>query len=435
MDNNRTLFKQILQARYVLKGIFSGFRRVCKEPRLWLYSMAYLLLMWAACRIASIAATGPLAAMIASLYRIAFTFLFAAGGFVLLWMLGTPKGFLKISFAMTKVSDLSNAAGEIPVLISRAPTAGGHSEYWEFEAYGVPLSAFINALERLESALDIAIVTADTGNDGRKIVLTVVPHPGPWPKVLLWDISKMPLKYSAVALGENRGELITNDFSITPHLLLAGQTGSGKSVLLKIIMLQILHKGWQVYLADYKRGSDYGRNWETRCTLLTDDMPLLEALEEIRTEMERRLDLLHETDCPNIDIYNSKYGTQVPRIAICFDEIAEAVEKTSGMSKAEKERKEQISYLLSSLARLGRAAGVHLILATQRGSADVLAGQIRSNINAICGIANENLSLLILSTADAHKRIPKTARGRFIREDGTMFQAYYSDFTADEFNF
>lgn len=148
--------------------------------------------------------------------------------------------------------------------------------------------------------------------------------------------------------------------------------------------------------------------------------------------MERRLDLLHEADCPNIDVYNAKHEA-LPRIAVCFDEVAEALEKSSGMSKADKERKEQISYLLGSLARLGRAAGVHLLLATQRGSAEVLSGQIRSNVQAICGIANENLSILTLGTADAHKRIPKTARGRFLREDGTMFQSHYCTFEESDF--
>lgn len=367
--------------------------------------------------------------MTVALYRTALVIIFFGVGLVLLWVVGTPEKFCKIAFALSTVS-LTNAAGEIPVLISRSSTK--NAEIWEFEAYGIPLSAFNDAIEKLESALDIAIIAADTGSNGRRVVLTVVPHPDPWPEILPWDKSKLPEKNSVVALGENRGQPIYNDFSVTPHLLLAGQSGSGKSVLLKSIMQQFLLKNWQVYLVDYKRGTDYGRVWESHCTFVTEDDTLLELLESVKTEMERRLDLLHETDCPNIDVYNSKHEP-LHRIAICFDETAEALEKSSGMSKETKERKEQISYLLGSLARLGRAAGIHIVLATQRGSADVLSGQIRSNIQAICGIANENLSILTLGTADAHKRIPKTARGRFLREDGVMFQGYYSDF--DELNF
>lgn len=430
MDEQRALFKQILKTRYLLYAIATGAQRVCTDKRLRLYAGGYLLLFLLSCCIVSVCSTGIFKEMTAALYKTVLAIVFFGTGLVLLWTLGTPKGFCKIEFALSKIA-LANAAGEIPILISRKPTDSA-GEIWEFEAYGIPLSAFNDATEKLESALDVAIVTADTGNDGRKVLLTVVPHPGPWPSVLLWDKSKLPEKNSMVALGENRGQPVYNDFAVTPHLLIAAQTGGGKSVLLKMIMLEFLFKHWQIFLVDFKRGADYGRSWESRCTLITEDEPLLELLEAVKAEMERRLDLLHEADCPNIDVYTAIHDA-LPRIAICFDEVAEALEKSTGMSKETKERKEQISYLLGSLARLGRAAGIHLLLATQRGSAEVLSGQIRSNVQAICGIANENLSILTLGTADAHKRIPKTARGRFLREDGTIFQSFYCNFEEEDF--
>lgn len=433
MDEQRTLFKQVLKTRYLLQAITTGVQRLCTGKRLLRYAGAYLLSFFVLCRIVSASSTGIFAGIIAALYNAALAIIFFSAGLVLLWTLGTPKEFIPIMFAMTKIQGLTNAAGEIPVLLSRTSTDSG-GEIWEFEAYGIPLSTFHDAVEKLESALDVAIVTADTGSDGRKILLTVVPHPGPWPSVLPLDKFKLPEKNSVVALGENRGQSVYNDFSVVPHLLITGQSGSGKSVFLKTIMLQFLFKQqWLVCLVDYKRGADYGRSWESRCALITDDESLLELLQAVKTEMERRLDLLHETDCPNIDVYNAKHAAS-PRIAVCFDEVAEALETSSGMSKEDKERKEQISYLLGSLARLGRAAGIHLLLATQRGSAEVLSGQIRSNVQAICGIANENLSILTLGTADAHKRIPKfSARGRFLREDGTMFQSYYCTFEESDF--
>ena len=92
-----------------------------------------------------------------------------------------------------------------------------------------------------------------------------------------------------------------------------------------------------------------------------------------------------------------------------------------------------ISDSIATLCRLGRATGIHVILATQRGSADVLSGQIRSNVFKMLGSADENLSILTLGNADAAKKIPADAQGRFIDERGNMFQAYYSDYEHDVF--
>lgn len=432
MDEKRAVFKQLLSTRYIIQAVVRGAKYIYYKKRLRRAAAVCLSALVILCVFTDAFATGPLAGALAALYRIALVSLLVFVGPVFLWWLGNPNDFIKIEFALTKIG-LTNAAGEIPILLSRTLAGAGRGEVWELEAYGIPLSAFNDAAEKLEAALDIALVSADTGSNGRRVRLHVVPHPGPWPEVLKWDRSKMPSRNAAAALGENRGQLIQNDFSVTPHLLLAGQTGSGKSVLLKCLMLQFFLKGWRVYLIDYKRGADYGRSWEDRCELVTEDEALLKLLEDVCAEMERRLELFHEKDCPNIDVCNSKCGAGMPRIAVCFDEVAEALEKSSGMSREEKERKEKLSHLLSSIARLGRAAGIHLVLATQRGSAEVLSGQIRSNVQAVCGIANENLSILTLGTADAHKRIPKTARGRFLTEEGVMFHSYFSDFGEADF--
>ncbi|MBP3673758.1 MAG: hypothetical protein J6J18_08015, partial [Oscillospiraceae bacterium] len=81
---------------------------------------------------------------------------------------------------------------------------------------------------------------------------------------------------------------------------------------------------------------------------------------------------------------------------------------------------------LSVIARLGRAFGIHLILATQRPDSNILHGQIKNNINyRICGRADNVLSQIILDNTNAADQIPEDAQGRFILHDGTMFQAYW----------
>ena len=111
------------------------------------------------------------------------------------------------------------------------------------------------------------------------------------------------------------------------------------------------------------------------------------------------------------------------------DELAEMLDKT-GLTKDQKEIVNKIEGLLSTIARQGRAFGIHLILATQRPDSTILNGQIKNNINCrICGRADNVLSMIILDKTDAADQIPEDAQGRFLLHDGTMFQAYWFDDT------
>ena len=100
----------------------------------------------------------------------------------------------------------------------------------------------------------------------------------------------------------------------------------------------------------------------------------------------------------------------------------------TGLNKEQKELLSQIESKLSTIARQGRAFGIHLILATQRPDANILPGQIKNNIDCrVCGRADNVLSQIILDCADAADRVPKDIPGRFLTSDGTLFQAYWFD--------
>ena len=100
----------------------------------------------------------------------------------------------------------------------------------------------------------------------------------------------------------------------------------------------------------------------------------------------------------------------------------------TGLTKEQKEIVVKIEGLLSTIARQGRAFGIHLILATQRPDSTILTGQLKNNINyRICGRADNVLSMIILDNTDAADQIPEDAQGRFLLHDGTMFQAYWFD--------
>lgn len=212
-----------------------------------------------------------------------------------------------------------------------------------------------------------------------------------------------------------------------PHILLGGSTGSGKSVLLKLLLMQSLHKGAEVYIADFKGGVDFPKVWHQKCRMCFTEEDLLYTLNQLTAVLEYRKGRLAETGCPNLDAYNEATGEGLPRLVFACDEVAEVLDRT-GKNKEDKERLGQIENRLSTIARLGRAFGIHLILSTQRPDAAILPGQIKNNMDfRVCGRADNVLSQIILDNTSATEQIPKDARGRFITGDGAVFQGYLFD--------
>lgn len=167
-------------------------------------------------------------------------------------------------------------------------------------------------------------------------------------------------------------------------------------MLLKLLLMQSLRKGAEVYIADFKGGVDFPKVWHTKCRMCFTEDELLYTLNQLVTVLE----------------YRKK-------------RLAEVLDRT-GRSKEDKERLGQIENKLSTIARLGRALGIHLILSTQRPDAAVIPGQIKNNLDfRVCGRADNVLSQIILDNTSAAEQIPKDARGRFITGDGTVFQGYW----------
>ena len=228
-------------------------------------------------------------------------------------------------------------------------------------------------------------------------------------------------------LGESYTGPVTVNLAHIPHILLGGSTGSGKSVLLKLLLLQALHKGAEVYIADFKGGVDFPDVWHEKCRMCFTEEDLRDTLDRLVEDLEHRKSAFKALGCPNIDAYNETAEQPNQRIVFACDEVAEVLDKTG----ADSERKKllaQIENRLSTIARQGRAFGIHLILATQRPDATVIPGQIKNNMDfRVCGRADNVLSQIILDNTSAAEQIPKNARGRFITGDGTVFQAYLFD--------
>ena len=298
---------------------------------------------------------------------------------------------------------------------------------WEFRNQSIPLQEWDKKRLAIETALGITIVKLTYAKGKSRVLVYAVSAGDDLPEVLKWKDSYLSPKSFVLVLGESYTGPVTVNLAHIPHILLGGSTGSGKSVLLKLLLMQALHKGAEVYITDFKGGVDFPKVWHEKCWMCFTEENLRYTLDQLVAVLEYRKNAFKALGCPNIDAYNETTEQPLPRLIFACDEVAEMLDKTG----ADNERKKllaQIENKLSTIARQGRAFGIHLILATQRPDAMIIPGQIRNNMDfRVCGRADSVLSQIILDNTSAAEQIPKDARGRFITGDGTVFQGYLFD--------
>ena len=179
-----------------------------------------------------------------------------------------------------------------------------------------------------------------------------------------------------VALGKDiSGTPITGDLSSMPHLLIAGTTGSGKSICINTIILSLLYRHTpekcKFILIDPKmlELSTYEGIPHLLCPVITEAKKAASVLGWVVKEMESRYRLMTKEGVRNIDGYNNKHKLPMPYIVVIVDEMSDL------MLVAGKE----IENYVQKLSQMARAAGIHLIMATQRPSVDVITGTIKAN--------------------------------------------------------
>ena len=179
-----------------------------------------------------------------------------------------------------------------------------------------------------------------------------------------------------IALGKNiSGIPIIGDLSSMPHLLIAGTTGSGKSVCINTIILSLLYRHTpekcKFILIDPKmlELSTYEGIPHLICPVITEAKKAASVLGWVVKEMESRYRLMTKEGVRNIDSYNTKHKLPMPYIVVVVDEMSDL------MLVAGKE----IENYIQKLSQMARAAGIHIIMATQRPSVDVITGTIKAN--------------------------------------------------------
>ena len=189
------------------------------------------------------------------------------------------------------------------------------------------------------------------------------------------DFKKKEIKLP-IALGKNiSGKPLVGDLTSMPHLLIAGTTGSGKSVCINTIILSLLYRHTpdrcKFILIDPKmlELSTYEGVPHLICPVITEAKKAASVLGWVVKEMESRYRLMTKEGVRNIDGYNAKHKLPMPYIVVVVDEMSDL------MLVAGKE----IENYIQKLSQMARAAGIHIIMATQRPSVDVITGTIKAN--------------------------------------------------------
>ena len=189
------------------------------------------------------------------------------------------------------------------------------------------------------------------------------------------DFKKKDIKLP-IALGKNiSGKPVVGDLASMPHLLIAGTTGSGKSVCINTIILSLLYRHTpdkcKFILIDPKmlELSTYEGIPHLLCPVITEAKKAASVLGWVVKEMESRYRLMTKEGVRNIDGYNTKHKLPMPYIVVVVDEMSDL------MLVAGKE----IENYIQKLSQMARAAGIHIIMATQRPSVDVITGTIKAN--------------------------------------------------------
>ncbi|MDR2099444.1 MAG: DNA translocase FtsK, partial [Campylobacteraceae bacterium] len=200
-------------------------------------------------------------------------------------------------------------------------------------------------------------------------------------EVLESDIFKKASSPLTVALGKDIvGNPFVTDIKKLPHLLIAGTTGSGKSVGINAMLMSLLYKNspdtLRLMMIDPKmlEFSIYNDIPHLLTPVITNSKQAIIALSNMVAEMERRYKIMSHSKTKNIESYNEKIksegGEIMPYIVVIIDELADLM-MTSG---------KDVEIYIARLAQMSRAAGIHLIVATQRPSVDVVTGIIKANL-------------------------------------------------------
>ena len=406
----------------ICKGIWRGLRKLNSIKRIGLFLLTFIVpvVVWSAwAQISEILTGCP------GWFRTLLYYFFLGFPLVVLCIVGMANGKDNYEEIFSQI-EFKGKNGKYPVFVSKS--RDGKKIILLFKSV-IPITEWKNARERLETALDCTIIKIENGRNKQLAKLTTLPSDYKIPEMIEWSEEYLSKKSSVLAVGVSALDTICFDLNRVPHVLVAGETGSGKSVILRCFLWQMILHGSRVYMIDFKGGVEFGKQYEQYGEVITDRERALEVLNMLAAENEYRLRIFRDLEVKNLDEYNRKTKQNLCRICLFTDELAEMLDK-KGVAKEDKAIYEQIEGKLSTLARLSRATGINLFMGVQRPDANVLTGQIKNNIPVrICGrFADKTASEIVLGNTDA-VNLPDI-KGRFLYKVGNEtieFQSFYFD--------
>jgi len=271
---------------------------------------------------------------------------------------------------------------------------------------GVKLSQIITLHNDLALALAAHPIRIEAPIPGKSLVGIEVPNQAvalvKLKEILASNEFKKRRSGLTVGLGKDvAGHPWLADLTNMPHMLVAGATGSGKSVCLNSIIISLLYQNspddLKLILIDPKKVEMpvYNGVPHLLTPVVTDVDKTINALRWVVSEMDRRFQLLSETKHRNIEVYNKENGDIMPYIVLVVDELADLMAVAAN----------EVEAAVVRLAQMARAVGIHLVLATQRPSVDVITGLIKANITSRIAFSVASIvdSRTILDTSGAEK--------------------------------
>lgn len=273
-------------------------------------------------------------------------------------------------------------------------------------AEGIKLSRIVGLQNDLALALAAHPIRIEAPIPGKSLVGIEVPNKSIAIVSLRSTLESKEFKKSnaalTVALGMDvSGKSWVASLDRAPHMLVAGATGSGKSVCLNSMIVSLLYQHGpdtlKLILIDPKRVElpAYAGIPHLLVPPVTKAEEAINALKWTVREMERRLDMLSTTGVRDIASYNRKSNEQMPYIVVVIDELADLMATSA----------RDVEALVVRIAQMARAVGIHLVLATQRPSVDIITGTIKANIptRIAFAVASQTDSRTILDYAGAEK--------------------------------
>ena len=278
-------------------------------------------------------------------------------------------------------------------------------------AEGVKLSKITTLSSNLALALAAHPIRIEAPIPGKSLVGIEVPNKVRATVVLRNLIANSEYQSSpdslTIALGKDvSGSPVYTELEEMPHMLVAGSTGSGKTIFLNSLILSFLYKHTpetlRMIMVDPKRVEfqNYNVLPHLLCPVIYDATKTMNALQWLTSEMERRFEVFSEIPTRNIKTYNQHKSviasnSQIPYIVLIIDELADLMAAKG----------KELEAGIVRLAQMARATGIHLVLATQRPSVEVITGLIKANITSriTFQVASQVDSRTILDTAGAEK--------------------------------